>query len=283
MSALAALPRPYGRFRRIHHRPPGPPTTGGIVVRAHDVGVRIGAEQILDSVDLTVRVGELVALVGPNGAGKSTLLSVLAGDTTPERGTVVLDGADIGSWTHTELAMRRGVLPQQLTMAFPFTVRQTVEMGRAPWLGTPAEGDDEREIASAMEATDVAHLADRAFTSLSGGERARAGLARVIAQDTRLLLLDEPTAALDVRHQEQVLELVRARAREGAAAVVVLHDLGVAAAHADRVVVLTDGRPRADGDPDHVLTPGLLSDVYQHPIEVVRHPRTGALVVLPVR
>jgi iron complex transport system ATP-binding protein len=170
-----------------------------------------------------------------------------------------------------------------VSMSFPFTVRQAVAMGRSPWTGQDAEDDDGRLVAAAMRDTDVSHLADRVFTSLSGGERARAALARVVAQDTMLLLLDEPTAALDVRHQEQVLSLARARADRNCAVVVVMHDLGLAAAHADRVVLLADGRVQADGPPGQVLTDELLGRVYDHPIEVIRHPRTGELLVLPVR
>ena len=135
----------------------------------------------------------------------------------------------------------------------------------------------------ALADADVAHLAERHVPSLSGGERARVALARVLAQATQLLLLDEPTAALDVHHQELVLSTVRARADAGDGAVVVLHDLGLAAAHADRVAVLAEGRVVADGPPDAVLTPDLLSAVYQHPIDVLRHPATGALLVLPRR
>ena len=264
-------------------RLPGPPPSDGVSLRVRDVSLALGGAPILREGDVDVRDGELLALVGPNGAGKSTLLSVLSGDVRPDGGTVQLDGADVRSWTHVELAMRRAVLLQQLTMTFPFTVRQTVEMGRSPWAGHEAEDDDERRVVEAMQATDVVHLADRTFPSLSGGERARAGMARVVAQDARVLLLDEPTAALDVRHQEQVLDLARDMARAGGTVVVVMHDLGLAAAYADRVLVLADGRVRAHGRPAEVLTAELLTDVYEHPIEVLRHPRTGELLVLPDR
>ena len=277
--SLATAARSVRRAVRL----PGPPPADGVSLRVRDVSVTFGDTPILGSVDVDVRDSELLALVGPNGAGKSTLLSVMSGDLRPDRGVVELDGADVRSWTHVELAMRRAVLLQQLTMTFPFTVRQTVEMGRSPWTGHEAEDDDERRIEEAMAATDVTHLADRTFPSLSGGERARAGMARVIAQDARVLLLDEPTAALDVRHQEQVLELAAALARAGGTVVVVMHDLGLAAAYADRVVILADGTVRADGRPDDVLTGELLSDVYEHPIEVFRHPRTDELIVLPLR
>jgi iron complex transport system ATP-binding protein len=277
--SIATAARSVRRVVRL----PGPPAADGISLRVRDVTVSFGGTPILEGVDVDVRDGELLALVGPNGAGKSTLLSVLSGDLEPDRGTVELDGADVASWTHVELAMRRAVLLQQLTMTFPFTVRQTVEMGRSPWSGHEPEDHDERRVAEAMTATDVVHLADRTFPSLSGGERARAGMARVIAQDARVLLLDEPTAALDVRHQEQVLDLASDLARAGGTVVVVMHDLGLAAAYADRVVILAGGRVRADGSPSDVLTGDLLSEVYEHPIEVFPHPRTGELIVLPER
>jgi iron complex transport system ATP-binding protein len=277
--ALTTAARGLRRSTRL----PGPPPPDGVSLRVRDVSLAFGGTPILRDVSVDVRDGELLALVGPNGAGKSTLLAVMAGDVRPDRGSVELDGADVHSWTHVELAMRRAVLLQQLTMTFPFTVRQTVEMGRSPWAGQDAEDDDERRVAEAMAATDVAHLAERTFPSLSGGERARAGMARVVAQDARVMLLDEPTAALDVRHQEQLLDLSREMARAGGTVVVVMHDLGLAAAYADRVVVLRDGAVRADGPPAEVMTAELLSDVYEHPIEVLRHPRTGDLLVVPDR
>jgi iron complex transport system ATP-binding protein len=264
-------------------RLPEPVTVGTVVLEAHGVTVAYGGRPVVDDVDLSVRSGEIVALVGPNGAGKSTLLGVLAGDLAPDRGSVTVDRAPISSWRPNELAIRRGVLLQRVALSFPFTVTQVVRMGRAPWGGTTAEDWDDAVVAAAMVETDVRELADRVFTSLSGGEQARAALARVLAQEASILLLDEPTASLDIRHQEQVLRVARSRADRGDAVVVVLHDLDIAAAHADVVVVLADGRIRAQGPPDEVCTAELLSDVYEHPIEVLRHPRTGGLVILPWR
>ena len=156
-------------------------------------------------------------------------------------------------------------------------------MGRAPWRGTDAEALDDGAVDAAMAATDTAAFADRRFTALSGGERARVALARVLAQRTATLLLDEPTAALDLHHQELVLELARAHARAGGAVVVVLHDLALAAAHADRVALLSAGRLAAVGTPTEVCTAERLSAVYRHPIDVLPHPRTGALLIVPRR
>ncbi len=270
---------PWRRGARL----PEPSSRGDVVLTARGVSVAIDARPILTDVDLSVRAGQVVALVGPNGAGKSTLLGVLAGDRNPDAGAVTLDGHPLVEWNGRERALRRGVLLQQVTLTFPFTVLQVVQMGRSPWLGTELEDDDEAAVAAAMTDTDTAEFALRLFNSLSGGERARAALARVLAQRAGALLLDEPTAALDIAHQEQVLTLARLRAAQGDAVVVVMHDLGLAAAYADEVVVLSHGRVRAAGAPREVFTAELLSEVYDHPIEVLAHPRTGGLLVLPWR
>jgi iron complex transport system ATP-binding protein len=270
--------------RRSGPRLPGEHSPGSVALECRGVTVSYGPVAVLTDVDLQVRSGEVLALVGPNGAGKSTLVSVLSGDLDPSAGQVVLDGRPLGEWSTVELAMRRAVLLQQVSMSFPFTVLQAVRMGRAPWerAGDPML-DDDGIVMEAMARTDVLQFAERVYMSLSGGERARAALARVLAQDTHVLLLDEPTAALDIRHQEQVLGLAGQLARQGRAVAVVMHDLGLAAAHADRVVVLSGGRLRADGPPEQVLTSDLLSEVYDCPIEVIRHPRTDQLLVIPRR
>ncbi|MEV4124228.1 heme ABC transporter ATP-binding protein [Nocardia sp. NPDC049707] len=271
------------------HELPVPPKRGAVTLRASGVSVdRRGAagartRRVLEAVDFDVVAGEIVALVGPNGAGKSTLLAALAGELELSEGTIELDGRALGHWSHVDMARRRAVLPQSHTVGFPFTAREVVAMGRAPWVRTERRNSDDEQIAAAMSAADVEHLAARAFPTLSGGERARVALARVLAQDTGTLLLDEPTAALDLGHQEAVLRLATARAAAGTAVVVVLHDLGIAAAYADRVAVLESGRIAAAGPPRKVLTTELLSRVYQHPVEVLDHPVTGAQLVLPVR
>ncbi|MDG4792756.1 heme ABC transporter ATP-binding protein [Micromonospora sp. WMMD1082] len=264
-------------------RVPASPPEGTVLIEARGVSLSLGGAPVLREVDLALRAGEVLAVVGPNGAGKSTLLGVLAGDHQPESGTVAVGGAPLHSWSATELAFRRGVLLQRVEVSFPFTVTQVVRMGRAPWAGTPAEDWDEEVIATALAETDVAGLADRVYTSLSGGERARAALARVLAQEPVALLLDEPTASLDIGHQERILGMARQRAARGDAVLLVLHDLGLAAAYADRVAVLSAGRVVAVGPPTDVLTAERLTEVYQYPIEVLRHPRTGAVLVIPQR
>ncbi|MFJ5288719.1 heme ABC transporter ATP-binding protein [Streptomyces sp. NPDC088348] len=231
----------------------------------------------------TVRAGELLALVGPNGAGKSTLLAALAADLPATEGAVRVDGRPAASCPAAELALRRAVLPPSADLSFPFPVEEVVRMGRAPWAGTERADDDDQAVTDAMAAAEVGGLAVRPFPSLSGGERARVALARVLAQRAPLLLLDEPTAALDLRHQELVLRICRERAAAGCAVVVVLHDLGLAAAYADRAAVLHEGRIAADGPPSRVFTTELLSRVYRQPVEVLPHPGTGAPLVIPER
>jgi len=263
-------------------RLPAATVPGQVVMAVEGVSVTLGGNPILSGVDLQVTAGQVLALVGPNGAGKSTLLAAMTGDV-PASGRVVIDGAPLGSWTQRELAVRRGVLSQRIEVSFPFSAVDVVRMGRAPWAGTPAQDWDDYVVAEAMAESDVLRLAERTFNTLSGGERARVGFARILAQEPSLLLLDEPTAALDVRHQESLMHLVRGRAARGDTVVVVMHDLGLAAAYADQIAVMHAGRIAAVGRPGDVLTSELLSTVYEHPIEVWPNPRTGELVVLPVR
>ncbi|MFD0267365.1 heme ABC transporter ATP-binding protein [Streptomyces sp. NPDC127106] len=284
------------RHRFLRRRRPTVPErrpAGTAVAEAVGLHVRLGGRAVLAGIDLAARAGEVLALVGPNGAGKSTLLAALAADLPAASGTVRIDGRPAGAWAAPELALRRAVLPQAAELSFPFTVAEVVAMGRAPWAGTGVAGAagaadadadaDGEAVARAMAATEVSGFADRPFTALSGGERARVALARVLAQQAPLLLLDEPTAALDLRHQELVLRICRERAAAGDAVVAVLHDLGLAAAYADRIAVLEGGRIAADGPPAKVLRADLLSQVYRQPVEVLPHPQSGIPMVLPVR
>ncbi len=255
----------------------------GVAFAVRGAGLRIGGARILEDITIDVRYGKVLALVGPNGAGKSSLLSLLTRDAAPTSGSVELDGRSLPHWSARELARSRAVLMQSNQVAFSFTARQVVEMGRAPWAATDRAGDDERAIDEALRRTDVAHLAHRAFPSLSGGEKARVSLARVLAQDTAVVLLDEPTAALDLRHQEDVLRIARDLAAAGCAVVVVLHDLSLAAAYADEVAMIDAGRIVAHGDPGEVLTEQRVSAVYAVPVRVVADPDTGRPVILPRR
>ncbi|WP_346730443.1 heme ABC transporter ATP-binding protein [Leucobacter allii] len=262
---------------------PERPEPGAVVCAAEEVHLERGGRVLLDSVSLELRAGEVLALLGPNGAGKSTLLSMLSGDATPDRGSVRFGDRPLADWSLTELSRRRSVLLQDNQLLFPFTVHQVVEMGRAPWRRTPLEDDDNFAISEAIDAADIAHLGSRRVPSLSGGERARAAFARVMAGRTGVLMLDEPTAALDLGHQEAVLSIARERARAGDAVLVVLHDLNLASAYADRIALLQEGRVAACDAPERVLTAETVSSVYRTPVEVIPHPVTGHGIVVPLR
>ncbi|WP_155055082.1 heme ABC transporter ATP-binding protein [Streptomyces blattellae] len=270
------------RLLRPRPTPPSPAEPGDVLAAAEALHVRLGSRVVLHGVSVAARAGEVLALVGPNGAGKSTLLGALAGDLPVAEGGVRIHGRPASEWSAPELALRRAVLPQSAELSFPFTVEEVVRMGRAPWAAIGAEEDD-AAVAEAMARAEVTAFAGRPFSALSGGERARVALARVLAQRASLLLLDEPTAALDLKHQELVLRLCRERARAGDAVVVVLHDLGLAAAYAHRVAILRAGKVAADGPPDEVFSDRLLSEVYDQEVEVLPHPRTGAVLVTPKR
>lgn len=255
--------------------------TTPVTLSAAGVSVVIDDRAILDSVSLDIASGELLALVGPNGAGKSTMLGVLSGDLKPSAGLVQLDGRDLGSYSHLELARRRSVLTQENQVSFAFTAAEVVEMGRSPWQKTSQLAEDDAAIAAALSAADVVHLVARQYSSLSGGEKARVSLARVLAQRTGIVFLDEPTAALDLRHQEEVMRCAAELAASGRAVVVVVHDLSLAAAYANRIALISGGRLDAVGTPAEVFTAERIERVYGLPVEIVE--RNGRPVVLPVR
>lgn len=248
-----------------------------------DATVRIGAATLLDAVSITAPPACLTAIIGPNGAGKSTLLAVAAGERRPTSGAVFLGGTPIAQLSVRQLARRRAVMPQDTTVAFPFTVREVVAMGRTAH-GPRADGD--AIVDETLTTAGLLALRDRQVTTLSRGELQRVALARTIAQATPItrdsvILLDEPTAAMDIAHAEETLVLARDLARRGAAVVAVLHDLDAAAAYADQVVLLNQGRVRQVGTVAEVCTADLLSEVYQTPIDV--HTRGGRPRVGPRR
>ena len=251
------------------------------MIRADRVGVDLSGTTVLDDVTIEVIPGEVLALVGPNGAGKSTLLGVLSGEHPPSRGSVTIDGRPIARIRSGELAKLRSVLTQENTVSFPFLVSEVVAMGRSPWARSEESRDDLAEVTAALGAADITHLADRRYTQLSGGEKARVAFARVLAQRTPVIFLDEPTAALDLRHQEDVMREARRLATNGAAVVVVLHDLSLASAYADRLALVAGGRLEAVGTPAEVLTQQRVERVYG--VRVHLHEVGGRPVVVPVR
>ena len=244
-----------------------------------DAAYAVDGRALVEHISLAFAPGTLTALVGPNGAGKSTLLGLAAGDLRPTSGSATLHGRPINEWRAKELARERAVLPQDHAVRFAFSVREVVAMGRLPH--PPDPDADARIVDESMAAADVAALAARDVQTLSGGESARTTFARVLAQRTPLLLLDEPTAALDLHHQERLMRAIRALAADGACVLVVLHDLNLAARHADRIVLLDRGRIAADGTPHDVLRADVIERVYRQRVSVLAHPaRDIPLVVV---
>ena len=254
---------------------------------ARDLVVRYAgsAAAALDGVSMDVPDGCLYAVLGPNGSGKSTLVKALLGVVAIRAGDAVVDGRDVRGWTRKELARAVGVVPQAEVIAFPLSVRELVGMGRYPYLGPlGSEGEtDRRAVARALEQCDVVELAARDVTTLSGGELQRVRIARALAQEPRALVLDEPTASLDIRHEMAILELLRASADAGMTVVVVTHGLDMAARFADRMLLLSRGRVAAEGSPAEVLRAEVLAEVYRWPIAVDMDPSTGMPRVTPLR
>ena len=230
---------------------------------------------LLHPADLAFERGSVVGLLGHNGSGKSTLVKLLARQQRPSAGTIRLQDRPLDTWANRVLARAIAYLPQHLPATDGLTVRELVALGRYPWHGALGRfGDEDRAMVDdALRATDVAAFADRAADSLSGGERQRAWLAMLVAQRSECLLLDEPISALDVRHQIEVLALVRALALErGLCVVVVLHDVNLAARYCDRLVALRQGRIVVEGTPDAFMRDHVLTDVYDIPMGTVAHP-----------
>ena len=246
------------------------------VIKCENVSVVRGSATILQQVSLYANRGELVAILGPNGAGKSTLLGVLAGDLEPDSGSVHFGNRQISQLDNRELARTRAVLPQRVNISFPYSVEEVVEMGRGPKLGA----DDQNLVESAMLRLDVSAMRNRLYRSLSIGEQARVSMARILAQDTQLLLLDEPTAVLDIGQQEKLMRIVRSLVDEGRTVIAVFHDLNVAMSFADRVILLQNGKQVASGTPRETLTPATLSSIYEHRIDVIKvNDDTGPIVI----
>lgn len=228
-----------------------------------DVTVRRGAQTPLDGATLSIDAGEFVGLLGPNGAGKTTLLLAALG-LLPSSGAVTLCGGRLQDLTLRERARRVAFLPQERELGWPLPVEALVTLGRAPHRapGAPLTNADRRAVQGAMAAMEVAALAERRSTELSGGERARALIARALAQETPLLLADEPTAGLDPAHQIALMDVLRGLSTKGRGVLASLHDLGLAALFCDRLIVVQNARIVADAAPEVVLTDDLLAEVY---------------------
>jgi iron complex transport system ATP-binding protein len=257
--------------------------SGQPVLAARGVAAGYHRRVVLRDVSIAVAPGELVAVVGPNGAGKSTLLKVLGGNIDPYGGVVELEGRPLSDFDRRTVARRVASLGQESSSAFAFTVMEMVLMGRAPHLSA-LRLESERDVKIAQEALehfDLVALASRAINELSGGERRRVFLARVLAQQPKVALLDEPTAFLDLKHVADIFaRLAQMRAERAMAVIATLHDLNAAAQYADRILLLKDGKTIACGRPEEVLTRDNLRLVYETEIYVGRNPASGALAIL---
>jgi ABC-type cobalamin/Fe3+-siderophores transport system ATPase subunit len=254
------------------------------MLELRDVAFGYGDRSVLEGVSLELRAGRVVGLLGPNGAGKSTLVRLAAGLLRPARGSVRLDGRDLASWRRREVASRLALLPQDGVMPPAFTGREIALMGRTPHLGwLSPEGPADREaVERALRLADASAFADRRVGELSGGERQRLLLARALAQEPSVLLLDEPTVHLDLGHQLAMLELVVELARgRDLAVLAVYHDLNLAAQSCDELLVLYGGRIATRGAPDEVLRSELVAAVYGVQLELVRRASGRAAVLLP--
>jgi len=228
---------------------------------------------VLHDISARFEPGQVVALLGPNGSGKTTLLRVLARVLAPASGRVLIGGEELRHLSTKEAAQRVAVVPQFEAPAFDFTVREIVEMARYPW-------DDEgmHHVEQALERTEMAHAGERRFSELSGGERRRALLARALAQDAPVMLMDEPTAHMDIAHQLQTLGMARELAEAGRLVVAAMHDFSLTAAFADRVVLLHEGRVRLDAPADDALSSEAIDEVFETQFERIRN---GRLILVP--
>lgn len=254
-----------------------------IVLACRGLSVVQGGVEALRGVDLEVRRGEVLGLVGPNGAGKSTLARALAGLANPSAGAVQLEGRPLAEWSRKAIATRIAHLAQELPTDLPFRAAEVVLMGRTPHLGPLGlEGPEDREkVSQALAAVEGLPFGPRPIAELSGGERRRVLLARILVQEAPVWILDEPTAHLDLAHQHLALRLARRHADDGGAVVCVLHDLGQAAEICDRLAMVQAGRLVAVGIPDEVLKEERLQTVFGVPFLRIEDPDTGERVLVP--
>lgn len=254
-------------------------------LEARNLTCAYDGQHVLENLCLAALPGEVLGLIGPNGVGKTTLLRAMARLLRPRQGAVLFAGQDLWHMAPRSVARRLALAPQADGGTWPLTVEQAVALGRAPhrgWL-LPLSAEDRTAVAQALRQTGLEPLRERRVTELSGGEQRRVILARVLAQEPQVLLLDEPTAHLDLKYQTEILDLVRQLAHQrGLAVVISLHDLNLAALYADRLALLGDGQLLAIGSPSDVLTAERLSRVYDVPVVITRHPLYDTPLVMPV-
>jgi len=254
------------------------------MLKIKNLSVYYGERQVLKDVSLDVHSGEVVALIGPNGAGKSTLIRAVSGVIPVRSGEIRAGETDVTSLPALWRARQISVVPQAVSMPPAFTVWEAVLLGRTPYLNFLGQTSaaDEALARRALEQVDMLHLSGSRMDEISGGEQQRVLLARALAQSTPILLMDEPTAHLDLRHQIDLLKLIAAQAREkGLTVLIALHDLNLASLFADRMAVIEGGQLCMAGKPGDTITPEMLKAVYRLPVHVIPHPESGAPLVVP--
>lgn len=253
-------------------------------LEAKGLGLSYGGDFIFENLNLTVPIGKITVFIGSNGCGKSTLLRSMARLLKPQRGSVVLNGADIASMSTKDVARKLAILPQGPTAPEGLTVMQLVKQGRYPyqsWLRQWSR-EDEEAVTAALESTRLTELADRTVDSLSGGQRQRAWIAMTLAQETPIILLDEPTTYLDLTHQIEVLDLLYdLNVQEQRTIVMVLHDINLACRYADHIVAIRDGSIKAEGKPEDIISSELMQTVFQLPCEIIPDPLYGTPMCVP--
>lgn len=248
-----------------------------MILRTENLTVRYGTQTVLNNLTLTIPTGKITALLGPNGCGKSTLLNCFSRLLAPQSGKVLLADRSLDGFSSRQLARRLALLPQHHLTPEGITVRELVSYGRSPWLSLwgRLSVEDNARVKGAMSQTQTHHLAERRLTELSGGQRQRAFLAMVLAQDTPVVLLDEPTTYLDINHQVELMHLMHQLQTQGKTVVAVLHDLNQASRYCDHLVMLANGRVMAQGVPDEVMKPKLLNTVFSVEAEIHPEPVSG--------
>lgn len=246
-------------------------------VAIRDLEFRYDAKSVLKDIDLEAAEGEVLALVGPNGSGKTTLLKNISGVLKPPKGAIYLDFKKLTELSPKEIARQLAAVEQEVHVGFDFTVREVVELGRLPHLKRlqTFRAQDQQAIEEAMRATEVQSFAERSIFSLSSGERQRVWLAMALAQEPKVLLLDEPTAHLDINYQIGIMGIIKSLAQKGLTVLLAIHDLNLAAVYADRIAVLHKGRIVALGEPRNVLTEELIERVFKARVRVFRTPQDG--------
>jgi len=248
------------------------------IIKLERIGFRYNGDWVLKNISCEVKKGEFIGILGPNGSGKTTLLNVIDGILVPQEGEIWINGISCNKLKRRDLAKIIAVVPQESLMIFPFTVKEIVLMGRAPHLGTwRFEGDTDFRIAhQAMEMTDILSLMNRSMNALSAGERQRVLIARALAQQPQIMLLDEPTSFLDIRHQIEFFDLIKALNKNTALTVIgVTHDINLASLYCDRIMLLREGHIHCLGSPEEVIAESYIKEVYETNVTVDRNPLTG--------